>query len=56
VQVDSSRTTSEGQIVVDLSHPLPVSGQTAWTTRLIYGGNDKARVVQDITRAVQYGA
>jgi len=56
VQVDSSRTTSEGQIVVDLSHPLPVSGQTAWTTRLIYGENDKARVVQDITRAVQYGA
>ena len=56
VQVDSSRTTSEGQIVVDLSHPLPVSGQTAWTTRLIYGGDDKARVVQDITRAVQYGA
>ena len=56
VQVDSSRTTSEGQIVVDLNRPLPVSGQTAWTTRLIYGGDDKARVVQDITRAVQYGA
>ena len=56
VQVDSSRTTSEGQIVVDLSRPLPVSGQTAWTTRLIYGGDDKARVVQDITRAVQFGA
>ena len=55
VQVDSSRTTSEGQIVVDLHRPLPVSGQTAWTTRLIYGGDDKARVVQDITRAVQFG-
>ena len=55
VQVDSSRTTSKGQIVVDLQRPLPVSGQTAWTTRLIYGGDDKARVVQDITRAVEFG-
>lgn len=55
VQVQSANTTSEGRIVVDLSRPLPVSGETAWTTRLIYGGDDKARVVQDITRAVQYG-
>ena len=55
VSIESAKTTSEGQLVVDLSRPLPVSGQSAWTTRLIYGGNDAARVVQDITRAVQYG-
>lgn len=55
VSIESAETTSQGQLVVDLSRPLPVSGQSAWTTRLIYGGNDAARVVQDITRAVQYG-
>lgn len=55
VNIESAKTTSQGQLVVDLSHPLPVSGQSAWTTRLIYGGDDAARVVQDITRAVQYG-
>lgn len=55
VEVASASTTSQGQLVVDLSRPLPVSGQSAWTTRLIYGGDKKARVVQDITRAVQYG-
>ena len=55
VEVESASTTSQGQLVVDLSRPLPVSGQSAWTTRLIYGGDEKARVVQDITRAVQYG-
>lgn len=57
VEVESAATTSEGQIVVDLTKPLPVSGQVAATTRLVYsGGNEKARVVQDITRAVKYGA
>lgn len=57
VTVESANTTSEGQLVVDLTKPLPVSGQVAFTTRLIYSGQENtARVVQDITRAVKYGA
>lgn len=56
VEVESAETTSQGSVVVDLAHPLPVSGQVAATTRLVYSGGDgKARVVQDTTRAVQYG-
>lgn len=56
VEVESTSTTSEGQIVVDLGKPLPVSGQVAATTRLIYsGGAGQAKVVQDITHAVTYG-
>lgn len=55
VNVESSSTTSEGQIVVDLTKPLPVSGQVAATTRLIYAGEGQRKVVQDITHAVKYG-
>lgn len=56
VEVESTSTTSEGQIVVDLTKPLPVSGQVAATTRLIYsGGAGQAKVVQDVTHAVTYG-
>lgn len=56
VEVESTSTTSEGRVVVNLRQPLPASGQVAATTRLVYsGGNEQARVVQDITRAVRYG-
>lgn len=57
VTVESAQTSSEGQIVLDLTKPLPVSGQVAFTTRLVYSGEENtARVVQDVTRAVKYGA
>lgn len=56
LQVASSNTTSEGHVTVDLARPLPVDGQVASTTRLIYTGEgSEFGVVQDITSAVTYG-
>ena len=57
IEVESSSTTSKGHITVDFSRPLPVSGEVEATTHLVYsGGEQTTRVVQDITRAVRYGA
>ncbi len=55
LNVLNSNTTSEGSLTVDLNSPLPVAGQVAYTTRVIYGGQDAdVRVVQDSTTAVAY--
>lgn len=57
LDVESTSTTSQGSITLDLKHPLPTSGQVASTTRLVYSGEDAAyRVVQDVTEAVTYGS
>ncbi|WP_288831306.1 DUF6263 family protein [uncultured Corynebacterium sp.] len=54
--VETSETTSEGRIEVDLGSPLPVAGHVNATTRVVYTGPQSAnRVVQDITTAVAYG-
>ena len=54
--VENSSTTSEGSLTVDLRRPLPVSGRVSATTRVIYAGpRPEARVVQDITSAVEFG-
>lgn len=56
IDVESSSTTSEGHLTVDLAHPLPVAGEVEATTRLVYsGGKQTTRVMQDVTRAVKYG-
>ncbi|EEI16916.1 hypothetical protein HMPREF0298_1241 [Corynebacterium lipophiloflavum DSM 44291] len=56
LRVDATSTTSEGEITVDLRHPLPVAGAVKATTRVIYAGpRPETRVVQDITSAVEYG-
>lgn len=52
----NSNTTSQGQLSVDLTQPLPTAGEVAWTTRVIYGGsNEQVRVVQDSTSAISFG-
>ncbi|MGV0375602.1 DUF6263 family protein [Corynebacterium hadale] len=57
LDVESTSTTSQGSITLDLKHPLPTTGQVASTTRLVYSGEDAAyRVVQDVTEAVTYGS
>lgn len=54
--VASTSTTSQGDLTVDLSKPLPVNGQIAATTRLVYAGEGtQFRIVQDVTNAVTYG-
>ena len=54
--VASTSTTSQGELTVDLTKPLPVAGQIAATTRLVYAGEGaKFRIVQDVTNAVTYG-
>lgn len=54
LDVLNSNTSSEGSLVVDLSKPLPVDGEVAYTTRVIYGGADELRVVQDSTTAFEF--
>lgn len=54
--VEGTSTTAEGTITVDLTRPLPTTGQSAATTRFIYGGpNPDFKVVQDVTTATTYG-
>lgn len=49
-------TTSEATITVDLTKPIPVGGQNAATTRIVYSGpNPDFKVVQDVTTATTYG-
>lgn len=56
LNVLNSNTTTQGAIVVDLNQPLPISGQVAFTTRVIYGEDTtQTRVVQDTTTAVTFG-
>ncbi|MDK8625354.1 hypothetical protein [Corynebacterium appendicis] len=53
---ESTTTTSQAEITVDLTAPIPVAGQNAATTRVVYSGpNPEFKVVQDITTATRYG-
>ncbi len=54
LRVQSSETTSTGAITVDLTRPLPVDGRIAYTTRVVYGGEGEARIVQDATTGVEF--
>ena len=56
LSVESTSTTSTGELTVDLTKPLPTDGRIAATTRLVYAGEDtQFRIVQDVTNAVTYG-
>ncbi|MGV0432397.1 hypothetical protein [Corynebacterium sp. 20_84] len=56
LETESTSTTSQAEITVDLTKPIPVAGQNAATTRLVYTGqNPDFKVVQDITTATRYG-
>lgn len=56
LSVENASTTSDGELTVDLTKPLPVAGRVAATTRLVYAGADsKFRIAQDVTSAVTYG-
>lgn len=65
--VTDSSTTSTGSLTIDLTQPLPVSGLVAWTTRVIYAGQDSPaqddsapthrediRIVQDTTTGLEF--
>lgn len=53
---ESFNTTSQAEITVDLTKPIPVAGQNSATTRLVYTGhNQDFKVVQDVTTATRYG-
>ena len=59
LDVETTSTTSQGSITLDLTRPLPVAGQVAATTRLVYSGTEGTggfKVVQDVTEALTYGA
>lgn len=60
LDVETTSTTSQGSITLDLTRPLPVAGQVASTTRLVYSGaggtSSSFKVVQDVTEALTYGA
>lgn len=55
LRVESTATTSDAELTVDLARPLPVAGRVAATTRLVYAGGGDVRIVQDVTSAVTYG-
>lgn len=55
LRVESTATTSDAELTVDLARPLPVAGRVAATTRLVYAGEGDVRIVQDVTSAVTYG-
>lgn len=51
----NSNTASTGSITVDLTKPMPTSGQVSWTTRVVYGGTENDnRVVQDSTSSISF--
>lgn len=53
---ESARTSSQAEITVDLTQPIPVAGQNSATTRVVYSGpNQDFKVVQDVTTATRYG-
>lgn len=52
----NSHTTSQGELTLDLTQPLPVDGALTFTTRVVYGGADEARIVQDTTTALEFSA
>ncbi|WP_146183377.1 oxidoreductase [Corynebacterium liangguodongii] len=55
--VEGASTTSRGSIEVDLGRALPTRGQVSSTTRVVYAGpSGDLRVVQDISRGIEYGA
>lgn len=55
LKVLSATTTSEGTLEVNLSQPLPSSGDIEMTTRVVYGEeNSQVRVVQDTATAVRF--
>lgn len=55
LRVISSDTTSTGAITVDLTRPLPVDGRIAYTTRVVYGGEGEASILQDTTTGLEFG-
>lgn len=55
LKVESTSTTSDAHLTVDLTRPLPVDGRVAATTRLVYSGGGDNHIVQDITSAITYG-
>lgn len=54
--VDSSHTSSEGTLTVDLEHALPVAGQVAFTTRVVYAGENDQAIVQDSATSISFGS
>ena len=53
---ESTNTTSQAEITVDLTKPIPVAGENSVTTRLVYTGqNQDFKVVQDVTTITRYG-
>ncbi|WKD59011.1 DUF6263 family protein [Corynebacterium caspium] len=57
LSVLNSDTTSNGTLQVDLTKALPIGGEVAWTTRVIYGDKNSPsdiRVVQDSTTAISF--
>ncbi|CAB0974882.1 hypothetical protein FRC0485_01597 [Corynebacterium diphtheriae] len=55
LHVLNANTTSNGNLRVDLSQPLPTEGTLRYTTRVIYGEREKdVRVVQDSTTSIEF--
>lgn len=53
---EETHTSSQAEITVDLTKPIPVAGQNSATTRVIYAGpNQDFKVVQDVTTTTRYG-
>lgn len=52
--VESSDTAADGSLTVDLTHALPVAGQIAFTTRVVYSGANEQAVVQDSSTTIGY--
>lgn len=53
---EDTHTSSQAEITVDLSQPIPIAGQNSATTRVVYSGpNQDFKVVQDVTTTTRYG-
>ena len=56
LDVDSSDTSSSGSLTVDLNHALPVDGEVAHTTRVVYRGETEQLIVQDTSTSLRFDA
>ncbi|MCU9518644.1 hypothetical protein N7326_01995 [Corynebacterium sp. ES2794-CONJ1] len=55
LEVISAESVSEGELVIDTSHPLPVSGSLKVIARVIYAAaGNEVRVVQDNSTVVEF--
>lgn len=52
--VESSSTASSGALTVDLSKPLPTSGEVTYTTRVVYADSGEQRIVQDASTTLRF--